>query len=114
MPPLLPPPECAPHLETREDDKEHVIRKRLQVCCVWGGGGGGLLHNSVHDPQNVLNDQCVHRVSACTYGNAQSITTPYPRSNPFCLLAWFYSTAVHVIRGMSWSVITHAGSLLTA
>ncbi|KAG2485995.1 hypothetical protein HYH03_015317 [Edaphochlamys debaryana] len=31
MPPLSPPPECAPHLETRADDTEPVIRHRLEV-----------------------------------------------------------------------------------
>jgi adenylate kinase family enzyme len=31
MPPLPPPPECAPHLEQREDDTEEVVRRRLQV-----------------------------------------------------------------------------------
>ncbi|EFJ45843.1 adenylate kinase [Volvox carteri f. nagariensis] len=31
MPPLSPPPECAPHLETRADDREEVIRHRLEV-----------------------------------------------------------------------------------
>jgi len=31
MPPLSPPAECQPHLETRADDTEEVIRKRLQV-----------------------------------------------------------------------------------
>ena len=31
MPPLSPPPECAPHLEIREDDTEPVIRRRLEV-----------------------------------------------------------------------------------
>ncbi|GIL79516.1 hypothetical protein Vretimale_18353 [Volvox reticuliferus] len=31
MPPLSPPPECAPHLETRADDQEEVIRHRLEV-----------------------------------------------------------------------------------
>jgi hypothetical protein len=31
MPPLSPPAECEPHLETRADDTEEVIRKRLQV-----------------------------------------------------------------------------------
>ncbi len=34
MPPLSPPPECAEHLEIRDDDTEPVIRKRLQVCQV--------------------------------------------------------------------------------
>ncbi|PNH03513.1 putative adenylate kinase 1, chloroplastic [Tetrabaena socialis] len=31
MPPLSPPPQCAPHLETRADDREEVIRHRLEV-----------------------------------------------------------------------------------
>uniref|UniRef100_A0A7S3RAL9 adenylate kinase n=1 Tax=Dunaliella tertiolecta TaxID=3047 RepID=A0A7S3RAL9_DUNTE len=31
MPPLSPPPQCAPHLEVRADDTEEVIRHRLQV-----------------------------------------------------------------------------------
>lgn len=31
MPPLSPPPECAPHLEVREDDTPAVVEKRLQV-----------------------------------------------------------------------------------
>ncbi|KAL6754101.1 putative adenylate kinase 1, chloroplastic [Haematococcus lacustris] len=31
MPPLNPPPECAPHLEQRADDTEPVIRRRLQL-----------------------------------------------------------------------------------
>jgi adenylate kinase len=31
MPPLPPPPECAPHLEQREDDTQEVVRRRLQV-----------------------------------------------------------------------------------
>ncbi|KXZ41967.1 hypothetical protein GPECTOR_233g540 [Gonium pectorale] len=31
MPPLSPPPECAPHLAVREDDREEVIRHRLEV-----------------------------------------------------------------------------------
>mmetsp|Transcript_31165 Transcript_31165/g.69296 ORF Transcript_31165/g.69296 Transcript_31165/m.69296 type:complete len:279 (+) Transcript_31165:49-885(+) len=31
MPPLTPPPECAPHLEIRADDTEQVIRHRLEV-----------------------------------------------------------------------------------
>ncbi|GFR51656.1 hypothetical protein Agub_g14089, partial [Astrephomene gubernaculifera] len=31
MPPLNPPPECAPHLEVRADDREEVIRHRLEV-----------------------------------------------------------------------------------
>ena len=35
MPPLSAPAECQPHLETRADDTEEVIRKRLQV--VWAG-----------------------------------------------------------------------------
>lgn len=38
MPPLSPPPECAPHLETRADDREDVIRHRLEV----GAQGWGL------------------------------------------------------------------------
>jgi hypothetical protein len=31
MPPLSPPKECEAHLETREDDTEEVVLKRLQV-----------------------------------------------------------------------------------
>eukprot|EP00879_Flechtneria_rotunda_P029798 GHRR01032249.1.p1 GENE.GHRR01032249.1~~GHRR01032249.1.p1 ORF type:complete len:133 (+),score=32.08 GHRR01032249.1:450-848(+) len=31
MPPLSPPHECAPHLETREDDTPEVVLTRLQV-----------------------------------------------------------------------------------
>lgn len=31
MPPLSPPPECAPHLEVREDDTEAVVRRRLDI-----------------------------------------------------------------------------------
>nr|QKY14980.1 adenylate kinase (ADK) [Polytomella parva] len=31
MPPLNPPPECAPHLEIRADDTELVIRRRLKI-----------------------------------------------------------------------------------
>uniref|UniRef100_A0A383VHU9 adenylate kinase n=1 Tax=Tetradesmus obliquus TaxID=3088 RepID=A0A383VHU9_TETOB len=31
MPPLSPPKECEPHLETREDDTEEVVLRRLQV-----------------------------------------------------------------------------------
>ncbi|GLC40765.1 hypothetical protein PLESTB_000024900 [Pleodorina starrii] len=31
MPPLSAPPECEPHLETRADDREEVIRHRLEV-----------------------------------------------------------------------------------
>jgi len=31
MPPLNPPPECAPHLEQRPDDTEEVVVRRLQL-----------------------------------------------------------------------------------
>ncbi len=31
MPPLNPPPECMQHLETRADDTEAVVKRRLQV-----------------------------------------------------------------------------------
>jgi len=31
MPPLSPPPECAPHLEVRQDDTPEVVERRLQV-----------------------------------------------------------------------------------
>ena len=31
MPPLSPPPECAPHLEIREDDTEAVVVRRLEI-----------------------------------------------------------------------------------
>lgn len=31
MPPLSPPPECAPHLEVREDDTPEVVERRLRV-----------------------------------------------------------------------------------
>eukprot|EP00955_Chlamydomonas_euryale_P047202 353615-Chlamydomonas_euryale.AAC.6 len=33
MPPLNPPPGCAPHLSKRDDDTEEVILRRLQVSC---------------------------------------------------------------------------------
>ncbi len=31
MPPLSPPEQCRPYMEIREDDKEEVVRRRLQV-----------------------------------------------------------------------------------
>lgn len=38
MPPLSPPKECEPHLETREDDTEEVVLRRLQVGSSWRHG----------------------------------------------------------------------------
>ena len=43
MPPLPAPPECEPHLETRADDTEEVVRRRLQVgghACTHREGSG--------------------------------------------------------------------------
>lgn len=46
MPPLSPPPECAPFMEQRSDDNEETIRRRLEVgdapsaCRGWLPGGG--------------------------------------------------------------------------
>lgn len=34
MPPLNPPEQCLPFMETREDDTEEVIKHRLQVSTV--------------------------------------------------------------------------------
>jgi len=40
MPPLSPPPQCLHLMETRADDTEEVVKRRLQVGVLgWAGSG---------------------------------------------------------------------------
>jgi adenylate kinase len=41
MPPLMPPDKCMQKMETRADDTEEVVRRRLQVCSGGGSRGSG-------------------------------------------------------------------------
>lgn len=68
MPPLSPPPECAPHLEVREDDTEEVVLRRLQVRQAPAPGGAC----AVLCTQRALRCSAQRRRRACAESHARS------------------------------------------
>lgn len=67
MPPLSPPPECAPFMEQRSDDNEETIRRRLEVGAMplEAAPQAGFLGVANFVPGGGWQTRCVNPVLAC-------------------------------------------------